>query len=73
MTYYRVKEDYDNCPRFVERPNHQLRQTGILVGNELYTPAERAKLMNRNGMFEEVQIPKSKIYFFFGVRFELAE
>jgi hypothetical protein len=69
MIYYRVKPEYDNKPRFKERPDHRLRQDGILVANELYTERERAKIMNGDWMFERVEIPKSKIYFFFGARF----
>lgn len=69
MIYYRVKPEYDNAPRFKERPNHQLRQDGILVGNELYTERERAKIMNGDWMFDTVEVPKSRVYFFFGARF----
>lgn len=70
MKYFRVKDDYDGTPRFYERPDHRLREEGQLIAGELYTPCERAKIMNRAGMFEEVEIPKSRIYFFFGARFE---
>ena len=69
MIYYRVKEAYDNAPRYYERPTHQLRQSGILVGNELYTERERAKIMNGDWMFDRVEVPKNKVYFFFGARF----
>ena len=69
MLYYKVKEEYDNKPRFKERSNHQLKQDGILVGNELYTPCERAKIMNGNWMFDEVQISKFDTHIFFGARF----
>lgn len=69
MIYYKVKEDYDNNPRFYERQDHSLRQDGILVGNELYTESERAKIMNGDWMFDKVEVSKKNVYFFFGARF----
>ena len=73
MTYYKVKAEYDNVPRYKECSNHKLRQDGILVSGELYTPCERAKIMNGDWMFEPVQISKSKVYWFFGARFAMDE
>lgn len=70
MKYYRVKPAYDQTPKFMEKPDHRLNNVGILIGNELYTPCERAKIMNGPWMFDEVEIPKNRIYFFFGARFE---
>lgn len=70
MKYFRVKPEYDCKPRFYEKPNHQLRQDGALVGGELYTPTERAKIMNGAWMFEEVDISRKRTYWFFGARFE---
>lgn len=73
MKYYRVKKEYDNFTRFDwdTRKNRYgyVRPNGILIGGELYTQTERSKIANRNGFFEEVEIPKSKIYFCFGARF----
>lgn len=69
MLYYRVKPQYDNYIRYYERPNHTLKENGILVANELYTEKERAKIMNGDWFFEKVNINKNKTYFFFGVRF----
>ena len=70
MKYYRVKDAYDGTPKFLERPDHRLNNVGELIAGELYTEAERAKIMNGPWMFEEVNIPKNRIYFFFGARFE---
>lgn len=70
MKYYRVKEEYDNAPRYYERSDHSLRRDGILVGNELYTERERAKIMNGSWMFEEVTVSSRNTYHFFGARFQ---
>ena len=73
MKYYRVTPENDNAPRFrwgTGRKAGYVIRDGILVGNELYTPAERAKIANHKYFFEEVEIKKSNIYFFFGARFE---
>jgi len=70
MKYYRVKDAYDGTPKFLERPDHRLNNVGELIAGELYTETERAKIMNGPWMFEEIEIPKSRIYFFFGARFE---
>jgi len=73
MKYYRVKKDYDNATKFVwdtrkDRYGY-VRRDGILIGGELYTEIERSKIANSKVFFEEVEIPKSKIYFSFGARF----
>ena len=39
MTYYRVREQYDNFPK-----NPKVRDGNILVGGELYTEKEFEKL-----------------------------
>ena len=69
MIYYRVKPEYDNKTRYTWNNKHQGVSNGILIANELYTPGEYKKIANHHGCFEQVQIPKSKIYFFFGARF----
>lgn len=73
MKYYRVKENFDNAPRFYEGSDHRLRLDGILVGNELYTERERAKIMNADYHFDVVEVSKKKTYFFFGARFAMEE
>lgn len=70
MLYYKVKPNYDNAPKFKLTNDHRAKPDGILVGNELYTPAERAKIANGSWFFDEVEISRKKIYWFFGARFE---
>lgn len=69
MIYYRVKPEYDNKTRYTWNNKHQGVSNSILIANELYTPAEYKKIANCPDYFEQVQISKSKIYFFFGARF----
>lgn len=65
MTYYRVREQYDNFPK-----NPKVRDGNILVGGELYTEKEFNKLpFVYAGAFERVEINKNDTYFFFGARF----
>ena len=71
MKYYKVRPEFDN---FAAGRGY------YLVGNELYTPAELRRLetrykayyrnpMNFSRMFEEVEVSKRTVYFFFGARF----
>lgn len=69
MTYYRVKPQYDNKTRFKFHKGGGLEIDGIFVGNELYTSKEISKFPGGILYCEQVEIPKSKIYFFFGARF----
>ena len=71
MTYYKVKPEFDNCNKyvFVGHSNLIIKNDGILISNELYTPREREKIANNSKYFDVVEIPKSKVYFFFGARF----
>lgn len=65
MTYYRVREQYDNLQK-----NPKVRDGNVLVGGELYTEKELNKLPYiYAGAFEKVEIPKKDTYFFFGARF----
>ena len=67
MIYYRVRKEYDQFPQ-----NPSVRDGNILVANELFTEAEFNKLPYvYAGAFERVDIPKSKTYWCFGVRFEM--
>ena len=75
MTYYRVKPEHDNTQLYrIGKSGHWERQ-GFLVGNELYTAKEleRYEIMQcrriKPEMFEQVEISKRKIYWFFGARF----
>ena len=72
MKYYRVRPEFDNF---------QVARNGYyLVGNELYTLAELRRLetsynayyrnpLNFSRIFEEVEVSKRSVYFFFGARF----
>ena len=65
MTYYRVKGTADQTPRILNG-----KRNSILIGKELYTPAEYRKLGNRPELFEAVSIKKTDTFFMFGARFE---
>ena len=76
MRYYRVKPEYDQKQRI---KNHKYsvkrKPDGIYVANELYTAGELEKFyltweQERKG-FEIVEIPKNKVYWFFGCRFAM--
>ena len=69
MKYFRVKPQYDNKTRYRWNNHHQGVPDGILVANELYTPTEYKRLANCPFWFEPVELPKNKIYWFFGARF----
>lgn len=72
MIYYRVKPEYYNKIRLTRIGHYTqiAKYDGVLIANELYTPRERERLLNHDKCFEKVEIKKSKIYFFFGARFE---
>ena len=72
MTYYRVKADCDQYPRFkyVGKSTHRIKQSGILVGGELYTPAERKKIANADKYFEVIELSSCQTYKCFGARFD---
>ena len=72
MKYYKVKKECDNkC-----RTNWKKRAyAGIWVGNELYTEKELEKLYYSGvwvpcEVFDVVEIPKSRVFWMFGARFE---
>ena len=69
MKYYKVKPEYDNKARYKWNNHGQGVRDSILVANELYTLAEFRKIANCQEWFQEVEVPKSKVYFFFGARF----
>jgi hypothetical protein len=77
MYYYRVKPEYDQKQRI---KNHKYsikrKPDGIFVANELYTAGELDKFYlteKQYGWFECVTIPKNKVYWSFGCRFEMKE
>ena len=74
MLYYRVKPEFDNRTKYgYVGSTYKLKELGILVGNELYTPAERQKIANSSRYFDVVRISQRKTYWFFGARFEIKE
>jgi len=64
MKYYRVKAAFDG--------KYNITGKIELIGGELYTKKEMEKLHIRKYMCDEVEIPKSKIYWNFGGRFAQA-
>ena len=65
MKYYRVKKKYDNFPK-----NPKVLDGNIFVANELYTEREFKKLpFVYSCIFEEIEIPRNRTYWFFGARF----
>lgn len=71
MTYYRVKPQYDNQIRYRWNNHHQGVPDGIVIGNELYTPREHARLAMCPEWFEKVKVKKTQTYFAFGARFAM--
>lgn len=70
MLYFRVKPDMDQRPLYKYICNGQkVKQDGILIANELYTPGERQKIANAAKFFDRVEIKKTETYLFFGARF----
>ena len=73
MTYYRVRPEADQTPR-IRRLRYKTVREGVFVANELLTCGE----LNRYNIpwdkvydiVERVEIPKNKVYWFFGCRFE---
>ena len=70
MQYYRVKPEYANNWRYTWNSHHQGIRNSVLIANELYTPGEFRRIANCPAWFEPVTIPKSRIYWMFGARFE---
>lgn len=67
MTYYRVKQSYDQAPK-----NPRYRDGNVFIAGELYTARELDKLpFIYAGAFEKVEIPRTKTYWFFGARFQV--
>lgn len=69
MLYYKVKPEFDNLSRYKFKKGGGLEIDGIYIANELYTANELKKYLDYSKVVEPVEIPKSKIYFFFGARF----
>ena len=78
MLYYRVKPKCDQMPR-IKYSRYIAKQVpdGIFVANELYTTGELNKFYIPHerffDIFDAVEIPKNKVYWSFGCRFEMKE
>jgi hypothetical protein len=72
MLYYRVKPKYDGHPKYVVCCGN-IVVDGNLVGEELYTPAERKGIVNADKFFEKVNVSQRNTHWFFGARFENPE
>ena len=75
MHYYRVKPEYDQKQR-IKNSRYSIKRVpdGIFVANELYTAGELDKfylISEQWNWFEHIEIPKSKVYWCFGARFEI--
>ena len=73
MKYYKVKPEYDNRTRYTWNNKKQGVPNSILIANELYTPCEFRRIANCPTWFDMVDIPKNRVYFFFGARFASVE
>lgn len=63
MKYFKIKPEYDQHWRN-NKPGE------ILIANELYTENEAARYNIKPYMYNVIEIPKSKIYWMFGARFQ---
>ena len=74
MKYYRVKKEFNGTERLIKRDyifgKSIFKYDGEYVRDELYTPSEIKKFDNGLKVTEEINIPKTKTYWFFGCRFE---
>lgn len=78
MRYYRVKPQYDNKRLCAINRGKYVNCGDILIARELYTVKEWEKIVKSHvfgcspaDCVEVVEIPKNKIYWFFGARFEI--
>lgn len=65
MKYYRVLSQYDNTPK-----NPKIHDGNIYIANELYTPREVEKQQLDTAYMELVDIHETRVFWFFGARFE---
>lgn len=70
MKYYKVKSEFDGDMR-TKKGNSKYRQIvgdGFFVGGQLFTPKERAKLLNNSSMFDVIDLPRSRVNKNYGLR-----
>ena len=61
MIYYKIKPEFDQ---------KRIKDDRFLIRNELFTKKEAERLSIPEKVYDVVSIPKSKIYWCFGARFE---
>lgn len=78
MQYYQVKPKADNKRLFAIKGGAYVNCGDFLIAKELYTPKEWEKIIKSHvfgcdpaDCVEVVEVPKNKIYWFFGARFEM--
>ena len=64
MRYYKVKKEADQKRR---------KDGSIYIADELYTEKEAARQHLNSAFMEPVEIPKNKIFWSFGARFQIEE
>ena len=64
MLYYKVKKEADQKRR---------KDGSIYIANELYTEKEAVRKHLNSAFMEPVEIPKNKIFWSFGARFQIEE
>ena len=70
MKYYKVKSEFDGDMR-TKKGNSKYRQIvgdGDFVGGQLFTPKERAKLLNKSSVFDVIDVPRSRVNKNYGLR-----
>jgi hypothetical protein len=78
MKYYRVKPEYDNKQLLTKERGIYVNRGYSLIAKELFTVKEWEKICKKHVFrrslaecVELVEIPKTKVYWFFGARFEI--
>lgn len=71
MKYYKVKSKYQGTAIW----NDKGRMIGELIENEIYTPAEYAKLnvVGKAHIFEEIEWSRQQTYWCFGARYQILD
>lgn len=64
MKFFRVKPEFDQARR---------KDGSILIGNELYTAAEKARFAIPEKALETMEISRNKTFWSFGTRFAIME
>ncbi len=80
MTYYRVKPEYDQTPRYRYGRHGGLIHDGIYIGKELWTEKELDREyashlvgIPRDKLCDRLDLKRSEVFWFFGARFACAD